>query len=695
LDDSPVAEAGAATLCWHLITGEYPPQRGGVSDYTRLMAQGLAAAGDAVHVWAPFCESPMPAERGIVVHRLPDHFGLRGLTALDAGLRRFPGRLLVQYVPHAFGWKAMNVAFCLWLCARRHVPIWIMFHEVAFPVHRGQPWRRNFLGRVNRWMAARLLRSAERVFISIPAWGPLLRSLGAPGVPTEWLPVPSNLASRPQPEAVAQLRQQWGKHSTQILGTFGTYSPGVTDLLAPVLRTLLSAETGRIAVLLGRGGEAFALSLEDQHPFLRGRLIAPGDLPEGELVNYLAACDLLIQPYPDGVSSRRTSVMAGLALGIPVVTTDGFLTEPLWRETGAVALAPAGSPSDLVDIVETLLASSVERALLAEQGQVCYDRNFAVEGLIRRLRDATERPPANPPARPPARDRPMLNLQRLVRWVPASWIRQFGNWRGRWPWFKSRTDWLPALLRRQEGTIQRGPGQGLRFNGGDSAVGFLLGTHDTEVQLALQRLVSPGGVVYDIGANVGFTAVLAARLVGAAGKVICFEPLSANARQIQHNASLNDFSHITVREVALGREDGEADFKVSASPTWGMLARAGAGPDAEIGSIRVPVRRLDSLVAEVGLPLPGLIKMDVEGAELDVLSGSELTLQKSGPVLLIELHGTNASVHELLTRLGYCVHVLGSRSGALQAPWDAQVIAVPSQRADLLAAIEPLLGGQP
>jgi len=90
---------------WAIVTGEYPPQRGGVADYTRLVARGLAAAGDQVHVWTSPCAAKTPEDPGIRVHRLPDRFGLRGLLRLDTQLRRFlnPDRVLVQYVPHAFG----------------------------------------------------------------------------------------------------------------------------------------------------------------------------------------------------------------------------------------------------------------------------------------------------------------------------------------------------------------------------------------------------------------------------------------------------------------------------------------------------------------------------------------------------------------------------------------------------------------
>src|SRR5260370_24556491 len=94
---------------WAIRTGEYPPQPGGVSVYTRQAARGLAEAGDEVHVWAPASAGEAATDAGVQVHRLPDRFGSRGLRRLAAELNALPGdaRILVQYVPQAFGWKAM------------------------------------------------------------------------------------------------------------------------------------------------------------------------------------------------------------------------------------------------------------------------------------------------------------------------------------------------------------------------------------------------------------------------------------------------------------------------------------------------------------------------------------------------------------------------------------------------------------
>jgi FkbM family methyltransferase len=255
------------------------------------------------------------------------------------------------------------------------------------------------------------------------------------------------------------------------------------------------------------------------------------------------------------------------------------------------------------------------------------------------------------------------------------------------------TDWAPALLRNREGRIQKGLGRGLLFNGANSAVGFLLGTHDVEVQYALSRLLQPGMTIYDAGANVGFTAVLAARRVGPEGRVVCFEPLPANAGQIRCNAALNDFTCVDVRLVALGREDGEAEFLLSESPTWGRLAQAGVAP-RQSGSTRVPVRSLDSLAAGGDLAVPSFIKMDVEGAEADVLAGGRSLLAAARPVLVVELHHTYQAVLESLAGLDYTIRPLTATGAVASMDGEFQVLAYPRERLDAEAVWADVAAGR-
>ena len=377
---------------WHILTGEYPPQPGGVSDYTRLVASGLAEAGDLVDIWAPPCDGESPNDPGVTVHRLPDHFGFRSWRALDQQFAAPAAsrRLLVQYVPHAFGWKALNVPFCLWLRSHRRDQVWVMFHEVAFPIASSQSLPRNALGVVTRSMAALVAGAAERSFVSIPAWAPVVESLSARPTPITWLPVPSSIPIVDDRAASAAIRARYAP-ARPLVGHFGTCGDLIRPLLDESLPTLVAACDCAV-VLFGRGSDVLARDLTARHPTLDGRLHGLGALPEADVSRHLAACDLMLQPYPDGVSSRRTSVMAPLAHGRPVLTTSGPLTETLWAERGAVVLVPAGDGPALATAAVRLLGDPVRLARLGADARALYDTRFGLASTIAALRSADDEP---------------------------------------------------------------------------------------------------------------------------------------------------------------------------------------------------------------------------------------------------------------------------------------------------------------
>jgi len=233
------------------------------------------------------------------------------------------------------------------------------------------------------------------------------------------------------------------------------------------------------------------------------------------------------------------------------------------------------------------------------------------------------------------------------------------------------------VLRNQDGVIKHGVAKGLRFNTGNSHIGFLLGTSEPAVQNVLQMLVRPGSVTYDIGANVGFLTLVAAHLAGAAGRVFAFEPLPQNFRQLERNIQINGFEHVEARNIALADQDGPAIFLVSRSPTWGKLASVSGETAEQIGKIEVAVCRLDRVVQTDSLPLPHLIKIDVEGAEIEVLDGAMETIRKARPILLIELHGTNATIAQRLKAFNYYPAVVGSSKSVTESHWNVHIVAFP------------------
>jgi glycosyltransferase involved in cell wall biosynthesis len=310
-------------------------------------------------------------DAGVLVHPLRG-FDPSALDELGKQLDAFPGprRLFLQYVPTAFGFRGMNVPLVRWLQARPE-ELWIQFHEVALG---WKFWRKPHLHVVHAvqlWMAAALARKADRIFVSIEAWK---QRLGTDGRRAVWLPIPSNLPVRPDPVEVNHAKASLG--SGPWIAHFGTYSSLVVEDLGPAMRELALRRADVRFLLLGRGARDFARTLS-----LGGRVRVMEDLPAAEIAALLATSALALQPFPDGISARRTSAMAALALGVPVVTTDGFLTDAVWRD-GSVALAPAGQPLELARLCGAVLDDPGLRRTLAERGARLYEERFSLERTL-------------------------------------------------------------------------------------------------------------------------------------------------------------------------------------------------------------------------------------------------------------------------------------------------------------------------
>ncbi len=327
---------------WNIITGEYPPMRGGVADYTQLVARALKDAGDDVQVWAPHAESTCDLADGVTVNRLPDHFGPRSIGELSRGLAsRGNARTLLQYVPHAFGMRAMNLPLCLWLWVRMGSDLTVMFHEVAFPIRRHQPMRHNVLGAVQYAMAAAVARAASKIYVAAGAWQrKLARIVPDPGAIT-LLPVPSNIPLVNDRVAIMAQRARFADRGQLLIGHFGTYGEHLFQPLGDALAPILEDSAARV-LLIGRASENFRKSLTGRFGKLAKGVSATGRLRPEEVSVSISACDAMLQPYPGGVTARNATAIAGLQHGKPVVTTDGWMTEQMWRDSRAAMLVAEG-----------------------------------------------------------------------------------------------------------------------------------------------------------------------------------------------------------------------------------------------------------------------------------------------------------------------------------------------------------------
>jgi glycosyltransferase involved in cell wall biosynthesis len=284
----------------------------------------------------------------------------------------------------------MNLHFCLWLWrrARHGDKVEIMVHEPFLSFREGS-WKQSAVAAVHRLMTIILLNAASRVWITIPGWESQLRryALGR-ALEFTWLPVASNIPVVDNPDSMRAIRARYVNGAGTLVGHFGTCDRHTTELLLRCVPELMQNGRPQAMLLLGRGSEQIRADLIHRQPALADRVHATGELRAADLSLHISACDLMLQPYIDGVSSRRTSTMVALAHGVPIVTTSGRLTEPLWAKSEAVAMAPVEDLSSLVERAARLLPDAAARQRMSAAALSLYSQRFDVERIIATLREA-------------------------------------------------------------------------------------------------------------------------------------------------------------------------------------------------------------------------------------------------------------------------------------------------------------------
>jgi glycosyltransferase involved in cell wall biosynthesis len=379
---------------WTMLTCEYPPRCGGVGDYTAQVARALSACGDHVTVCCPPQAEAPAVQTGVDVVVLPDTYGRESRRRIADRLAAHPTTtVLVQYVPTAFGLKGANLPWCRWLAdlSRQHGDVRVMFHEPYF-TYRWKPLHQTPLSMAQRLMARWLLTVGKETYVSTDSWRQALMPYAADAQHHRFvtLPIPSSVPRCERTELASDRRQALIGTNRALVGHFGTYGTHVAPLLRDAALQLLSEDTTVAVVCIGDGSDRFVSDVVAARPDLEARLHSTGRLAPMDTAAVIAACDILLQPYPDGVTTRRTSIMAALHNSRAVVTTTGHLTEPLWAETGAVAMTPAGDAPALVAAVRSLLARPTDVQALAARGDDTYRRRLALVHTIETLRRSRE-----------------------------------------------------------------------------------------------------------------------------------------------------------------------------------------------------------------------------------------------------------------------------------------------------------------
>jgi glycosyltransferase involved in cell wall biosynthesis len=293
--------------------------------------------------------------------------------------------VVLQYNPFWYGRRGFAPGLPIGvLRLRRSAPgatIALMVHETYVDPKN---WKWALMRAWQRTQLRALQRLADIQLCSIEEWTTMLRR-SAPRVPAHHLPVPSNLPDRRCARAASRARLEIGDDCI-VLATFGMRHPGrLTDRMLDAARAVRAA--GRRVAILNLGtGEATRATLPDGVT-----LISTGFLEAPHAAEALAAADIFMAAFADGVSTRRGTLMAALQHEIAVVGTVGHLTDSILREARqALRLTPVDRPDLFVSAVAELAADPARRCALARAGRAMYEERFDWPIVVDALLEALE-----------------------------------------------------------------------------------------------------------------------------------------------------------------------------------------------------------------------------------------------------------------------------------------------------------------
>lgn len=162
---------------------------------------------------------------------------------------------------------------------------------------------------------------------------------------------------------------------------------------------------------------------------------------------------------------------------------------------------------------------------------------------------------------------------------------------------------------------------------------YLFGDLDPKVTWVLRQVLKPGDIVFDVGANLGLLSLLTAKLVGPAGHIHAFEPNPELCRLFEATVLHNSLTNVTLHPFALGASEGSLNLHIPTSNSGAASLIHTSRPDTYVRS--VPVKRLDDVTFQEPILKIALLKIDVEGFELEVLKGAQRILENIHPETIL------------------------------------------------------------
>ena len=359
-----------------IVTAALPPQLDGIGDHSSKLASALSDRAEIqIQTIRGFSPDPIP---GVQIFQSFNIDPRKDVSDLSITIDEHPADwLILQYNPFCFGKRGFNpyLAATFRRIKRQHpqTKIAVMVHERFMP---GNSIRNAIVWMYQCLQFRAITAAADVTLFSTGPWADAYRRW-YPDRKCIHMPVGSNLPYVPSNRG--QVRAEIGIRADEIvLGSFGGNHPSrLFNLLAASGRRLKSLGREVRILCIGSAGSA----IKEMMPDLP--LIDLSQLPEAHVSRYLAAMDIYISPFFDGVSTRRGSFFAGIQHGLPTVTTRGYNTDAdLISRAGAAFLATAANDeTEFVNAVVRLADDRDLRNAIGNRAKICFDKYYSLPVL--------------------------------------------------------------------------------------------------------------------------------------------------------------------------------------------------------------------------------------------------------------------------------------------------------------------------
>jgi glycosyltransferase involved in cell wall biosynthesis len=292
--------------------------------------------------------------------------------------------IILAYNPFSYGRWGFAPRLCLQALrlrmARRAPRFWLVVHEPFVPMIN---WRWTIMGAWQRLQLWTLAACAESVLVTTEGWRARVYPWRA-RAPVGKLPVGSNLPDMRAERESTRSSHGWTNEEV-VMAAFGTADPArLTSHVAAAANRVSRANVQVTVLNLGAGAPPIP-RLDDSVT-----CVTTGELPESSVASLLAAADIFLAPFADGVSTRRTTLMAALQHGLAIVGTRGANTDSELASAAAISLEPVEDPDAFA---EAALRLALHRSLRERQRALArelFERRFDWAVIARRLVAALE-----------------------------------------------------------------------------------------------------------------------------------------------------------------------------------------------------------------------------------------------------------------------------------------------------------------